>query len=56
MERLGGNRAALVINTANDWDRLSFDGRRALIQTTIESVTVHPGRGPGRASIKLIGE
>ena len=52
-----GQQAALVINGADDWDRLSFDARRALIRATVEcaAVTKH-GRGAERVRVKLFGE
>jgi site-specific DNA recombinase len=55
VERLGGARAAVTVTVA-DWDRLTLDERRALIRATVESVTVAPGQGAGRVSVRLIGE
>ncbi len=50
VERLGPAPADLTVS-ADDWHRLTADERRALIRTTIESVTVAPGRGPDRITI-----
>ena len=57
LDRLGGQQAAVVINGADDWNRLSFDARRALIRATVEraAVTKH-GRGAERVRVKLFGE
>jgi site-specific DNA recombinase len=57
LDQLGGQQAAVVINGADDWNRLSFDARRALIRATVEraAVTKH-GRGAERVRVKLFGE
>jgi DNA invertase Pin-like site-specific DNA recombinase len=56
LDRLGGQRAAVTINAAADWDRLSLDARRDLIRATVERVSVAPGRGVGRVTVELVGE
>jgi DNA invertase Pin-like site-specific DNA recombinase len=57
LDQLGGQQAAVVINGADDWDRLSFDARRALIRATVERATVtKEGRGAKRVRVKLFGE
>jgi site-specific DNA recombinase len=56
LERLGGQRAAVVINAARDWGRLTLAERRDLIRATVESVSVAPGRGPERVTIKLLSD
>ena len=38
-----------------DWDRLSLDGRRALIRAVVDRVLVAPGRGADRVSIEFVG-
>ena len=56
LEQLGGQRAAVVVTVAADWDRLSLDERRALIRATVERVTIAPGRGAGRVYVELVGQ
>jgi DNA invertase Pin-like site-specific DNA recombinase len=57
LDQLGGQQAAVVINGADDWDRLSFDARRALIRATVERAAVtKEGRGAERVRVKLFGE
>jgi hypothetical protein len=56
VDRLGGQRATVVLNAADDWERLSLDARRALIRATVERVSVGPGRGKSRVSVELVGE
>jgi DNA invertase Pin-like site-specific DNA recombinase len=56
LDRLGGRRASVALNAADDWDRLSVDERRGLIRATVERVTVSPGRGSDRVSVQLLGE
>jgi DNA invertase Pin-like site-specific DNA recombinase len=55
-ERLGGNRAAVTVNASTDWDRLSLDGRRALIRAVVDRVEIGPGRGGERVTVQLVGE
>jgi site-specific DNA recombinase len=55
VDQLGNVSSALTVNVA-DWDRFSLAGRRAAIRATVESVTISPGRGPDRTSIKLFSE
>jgi len=43
--------ATRTVTTAADWDRLSLDARRDLIETWIASAVVAPGRGPDRLTI-----
>lgn len=52
---LGDFRSAITV-TVEDWDRLNLDERRGLIRATLAEVTVAPGRGLGRVSVKLVGE
>ena len=57
VDKLGGQRATIVINAADDWDRLSLDTRRALICATVERAVVDTqGRGADRISVELFGE
>lgn len=57
VDRTGGvSLPALRISTTGDWDRLSLDAQRALIRATVDQVTVAPGRGSDRISIKLVGQ
>lgn len=53
---LGAAAAPAVTVTADDWDLLTLDERRALIRATIDSATVAPGRGPNRIAVKPISE
>jgi len=56
VEQTGATGAAVAITAADDWDRLSRDGRRALIRATVERVLVRPARGAGRISVDLFSE
>jgi DNA invertase Pin-like site-specific DNA recombinase len=56
LEHLGGHRAVVTINAADDWDRLSLDARRALIRATVARARVSPGRGADRVAVELFGE
>jgi hypothetical protein len=56
LDQLGGLRAAVAINAADDWERLTLDERRALIRATVERATVAPGRGADRVSVELFGQ
>ena len=56
VDRLGGSSSTLTISARTDWDRLALDERRALVRATIESVTVGPGRGPDRITVRLFGK
>jgi len=56
VDRLGGPRAAVTVNAARDWPRLTLDERRALIRATVDRVVVEPGRGVERAVVHLFGE
>jgi hypothetical protein len=56
LEQLGGQRAAVTVRAAADWDRLSLDERRDLIRATVERVSVAPGRGAGRVTVELVGQ
>lgn len=51
--RINLDAPALTINGYDDWDRLSRDTQRALIQATVEVVTVGRGRGLDRCTLKL---
>jgi len=49
-----GPDAALTINAAIDWDRLSLEGRRELIRAVVERVEIAPaGRGAERVKVHL---
>jgi DNA invertase Pin-like site-specific DNA recombinase len=54
-ESLSGVRAALTV-TVEDWDRLTLTERRGLIRATLDHVTVAPGRGADRVTIKAFGQ
>jgi Recombinase zinc beta ribbon domain len=56
VDQLGGTRATVTLNAATDWDRLTLGERRALIRATVDRVEIAPGRGPGRVTVKLVGE
>ena len=56
VDRLGGSSAALTVTAAEDWSRLSLDGRRGLIRAMVERVAVAPGRGNDRISVELFGK
>jgi hypothetical protein len=49
---MGGRQAAVTVNAAKDWERLTLDERRALIRATIERVTIRPGHGRERIEIQ----
>jgi len=57
---LASTSSRLTVRTTEDRDRLSFDGKRALIKAVIARAVVTPGRGPGRISVEprgtLLGE
>jgi DNA invertase Pin-like site-specific DNA recombinase len=55
VDRLGGTGRAVTVS-GTDWDRLTRDEQRALIRATCERVTVAPGRGIDRVTVKLFGE
>jgi len=55
VDQLGATDVSITINAAQDWDRLTLEERRALIRATVESVTVAPGRGADRVTVKLVG-
>jgi hypothetical protein len=42
--------------SAKDWDRLALDEQRALVKAVVSEVTVAPGRGSGRITIKPVGQ
>lgn len=56
VDQLGGLRAAAVIRADTDWELLTLDNRRALVVSTIERVTVAPGRGADRITIHPFSE
>jgi site-specific DNA recombinase len=56
LDQLGGLRATVAINAADDWDRLTLGERRDLIRATVDRATVAPGRGAGRVTVHLVGE
>jgi DNA invertase Pin-like site-specific DNA recombinase len=41
-----------VTVSADEWDSLTLEGRRALVRATIDSVTVAPGRGLDRITVQ----
>jgi DNA invertase Pin-like site-specific DNA recombinase len=43
--------ADATATTLDDWNELTFDGRRGVIAATIERASVAPGRGPGRITV-----
>jgi DNA invertase Pin-like site-specific DNA recombinase len=56
VEHLRRQSAALAVNVADDWDRLTLDERRALIRATVERVDVGAGRGADRITVHLFSE
>jgi DNA invertase Pin-like site-specific DNA recombinase len=56
VDSLGGAPAAVTVNAAADWERLSLDARRALIRAMVGRVLVAPGRDAGRVAVELFGE
>jgi hypothetical protein len=54
LEQLGGG--AVIAVKITDWETATLAERRALIRATVESVTVAPGRGTGRITVKLLGQ
>jgi len=56
VDRLGGAGAAVTVNAATDWPRLTLDERRALIRATVDRVVVGPGRGLERVTVQLFGQ
>jgi DNA invertase Pin-like site-specific DNA recombinase len=54
-DRLRGQRSALTVSIG-DWDRLSLDGRRAIVRAVVERVTVMPGRGADRIAVEFFSE
>jgi len=60
VDHLGGTRARVVVNGAADWDRLSLDGRRALLRATVDSASVGPVAGAAtpadRVAVQLVSE
>lgn len=54
-DQLSGQRAALTISGL-EWDRLSIDGRRALVRAVVRRVTIGPGRGVERVGLELFSE
>jgi hypothetical protein len=55
-DHLRGLLAAMTVDAAKDWHRLSVDARRALIRTVVARAVVVPGRGADRISVELFGE
>jgi DNA invertase Pin-like site-specific DNA recombinase len=55
-ERLGGRKAAVTVNAAKDWDRLTLEEQREIVKATVESATVNPGRGRDRVTVRLFGD
>jgi len=55
VDQLRGAGDSLTISVA-DWDKLSHEGRRDLIQAVIRRVTVAPGRGKDRVTVELVAE
>ncbi len=52
-----GPQAAVTVNAATDWDKLSLAARRELIRATVESAIVAPsGRGAERITVRLLGK
>lgn len=55
VEQLRRDQRGIVIGAA-DWDRLSLDARRDLIQAVIRRATVRPGRGTDRVTVETFGQ
>lgn len=51
---LGSLRSALTISAGADWERLTLDEQRALIQATVARVLIAPGRGSDRISLEFV--
>lgn len=49
---LSGLSSALTVSLA-DWDRFTLEAKRRIIRATIAEVTVAPGRGLGRVSLRF---
>ena len=56
LDRLSAAQGPAMTVTAGDWDSLSLDGRRALIQAVVAEARVAPGRDPNRLTVHLVGE
>jgi hypothetical protein len=54
LDQLGSEREK-AISLAGDWDKLTLAGRQIAIRAAVESVTIAPGRGAERVTIKLVG-
>jgi DNA invertase Pin-like site-specific DNA recombinase len=54
-ELLAASAPAITVS-AGDWDVLTLDERRALIQAVIERAVVSPGRGPDRITVEPRGQ
>jgi DNA invertase Pin-like site-specific DNA recombinase len=56
VDRLAPARASLILDVHLIWEHATLAERRGLITATIKSAIVHPGRGPGRITVQLLGE
>lgn len=56
LDRLSGPGSTVTIRADEDWDLLNLAEKRALIRATIDTVTVAPGRGPSRITIRAFSE
>ncbi len=56
LAELGGQGAAVALNAATDWDRLTLAERRALISAVVERAVVSPnGKGADRLAVEVFG-
>lgn len=53
VDQLGGTGGATRLPVGADWERLKLEGKRDFIRAIVERVTIAPGRGPDRISVKL---
>lgn len=51
----GRLRSSLVLNLADDWERLSMEAQRAIVAANFEAIFVGPGKGRDRLTVSLIG-
>ena len=56
VDQIGTPEVALEISAVTDWDRLTLDAQRALIQATVKRVTVASGKSADRITIELFSE
>jgi site-specific DNA recombinase len=56
VDQLGDGTTIERIVGGRDWDKLTLDEKRALIRAMIAEITVAPGRGDKRITIKAVGD